>query len=84
MYIRLAAYLAGQPRNVTEVALTVREIEGLLEAPLPANARFPSWWRNDERKMHSRAWMTAGWEVTEIAGAEGPVRFSRRGASRDS
>lgn len=79
MYIRLAAFLAGQPADVRSVSLTIREIEGLLGEPLPRIARFPSWWRNDERKMHSRAWITAGWEVSEVEGPDGLVRFSRTG-----
>lgn len=45
--------------------MTLPELEELLGDSLPAAARFPSWWRNDDRRMHSRAWMTAGWEVNE-------------------
>ncbi len=62
-YIRLAAFFAGQPPGVDRLSLTLSEIEGLVGQPLPGNARFPSWWRNDSHKMHSRAWLTAGWEV---------------------
>jgi hypothetical protein len=43
---------------------------------LPANARLPSWWRNDERKMHSRAWLTAGWKVSHVGG-DAQVEFVR-------
>ncbi|MFN2594235.1 MAG: hypothetical protein ABR579_05035 [Actinomycetota bacterium] len=75
-YIRLAVYLAEQPANVTEIAMTLPEIEGIVGAPLPSNARFPSWWRNDEHRMHSRAWLTAGWKVGDMRGNEG-VTFVR-------
>jgi hypothetical protein len=76
-YIRLAAYFAGRPADVSEVRLTISEIEDLIGQPLPTNARFPSWWRNDEHKMHSRAWLTAGWQVDHmnVDGAE--IVFTR-------
>ncbi len=77
-YIRLAALLASQPPSVTRLAMTLKEIEDVVGAALPANARFPSWWRNDDRRMHSRAWMTAGWEVEEMRASEATVVFSRR------
>lgn len=77
-YIRLAAFLAGQPSSITRVEMSIPEVEELLEESLPGNARFPSWWRNDERRMHSRAWLTAGWEVIEMAGEKGTVVFSRK------
>jgi hypothetical protein len=77
-YIRLAAYLAGQPRTVDRLTMTLEEIEDIVGADLPASARFPSWWRNDDRKMHSRAWLTAGWEVEEMVATERVVVFSRR------
>ena len=77
-YIILAAHLAGQPANITRVEMSISEVEELVGETLPGNARFPSWWRNDDRKMHSRAWLTAGWEVVEMAGDQGKVVFARR------
>ena len=76
-YIRLAAYLAGRPATDDRVEMTLGEIEELVGDTLPANAKFPSWWRNDDRRMHARAWLTAGWEVVEMAGNEGKVVFAR-------
>ncbi|MGH2808222.1 MAG: DUF7662 domain-containing protein [Actinomycetota bacterium] len=76
-YIRLAAHLAGQPPGVDRLTLTLPEIEEIVGEPLPSTARFPSWWRNDERKMHSRAWLTAGWRVGEVAGEKAAVEFVR-------
>ena len=76
-YIRLAAYLAGRPAADDRVEMTLGEIEELVGDTLPANAKFPSWWRNDDRRMHARAWLTAGWEVVEMAGNEGKVVFAR-------
>ena len=75
-YIRLAAYLAGQPAEIECIRMSIPEIEEVLGERLPANARLPSWWRNDERKMHSRAWLTAGWKVSQVGGAA-EVEFVR-------
>lgn len=77
-YIRLAAYLADQPPDVARVEMTIADVEHLLGETLPDNARFPSWWRNDERRMHSRAWLTAGWEVVEMVGDIDGVVFARK------
>jgi hypothetical protein len=78
-YIRLAAFLAGQPPAKSRVEMTVGEIEDLVGETLPQNSRFPSWWRNDYGKMHSRAWLTAGWEVIEVNGEEEKIIFARKG-----
>jgi hypothetical protein len=76
-YIRLAAFLASRPSETDSIELTLDEIEGLVGESLPPNARFPSWWRNDGRRMHARAWLTAGWLVTQMTAAEARVTFER-------
>jgi hypothetical protein len=76
-YIRLAAFLAGQSAETDRIVLTLPDIEEIVGETLPPNARFPSWWRNDERKMHSRAWLTAGWRVGQMAGERAEVEFLR-------
>lgn len=81
-YIRLAAYLAAQPPDVDEVVLTLSEIGEVVGESLPANSRFPSWWKNDDRRMHSRAWLTAGWEVRELRVDDPSVVFIRRKPAR--
>jgi hypothetical protein len=75
-YIRLAAFLADQPAEIECIRMSVPEIEEVVGERLPANARLPSWWRNDERKMHSRAWLTAGWKVSQVKG-DAEVEFVR-------
>ncbi|HEX2295582.1 MAG TPA: hypothetical protein VHN37_09775 [Actinomycetota bacterium] len=77
-YIRLAAFLAAQPPGKDAIELGVDEIADLVDEELPANARFPSWWRNDPKRMHSRAWLTAGWEVKHMGGGRPSVLFVRR------
>jgi len=76
-YIRLAAYLADQPAGVERIEMSVDEIEHVIGEDLPPNARFPSWWRNDARRMHARAWLTAGWIVEEMVKTKKRVVFSR-------
>jgi hypothetical protein len=80
-YIRLAAYLAGQPGEVEHLVLTIPEIEQIVGQDLPRMARFPSWWRNDERRTHSRAWLAAGWSVEEIFKSNESISFVRRSSS---
>ena len=75
-YIRLAAFLADRADD-DRIVLTLPEIEEIVGETLPHNARFPSWWRNDRRKMHSRAWLTAGWKVGQMAGERAEVEFLR-------
>jgi len=78
-YIRLAAHLANQPSATERLVMTVSEIEQIVGEELPRMARFPSWWRNDERRAHSRAWLTAGWKVDQIFRSESEVVFVRDG-----
>lgn len=75
-YIRLAAHLAAQPPEIRHLTLSLPEIENIVGEELPSGARFPSWWRNDDRRMHSRAWLTAGWRVDGM-GDEAHVEFVR-------
>ena len=78
-YIRLAAWLADQPQDLDRITLSREQIEELIGESLPPVARFPSWWRNDTRKAHSRAWMTAGWQVETLDREE--VVFIRKASS---
>jgi hypothetical protein len=83
-YIRLAAFLADQPPDIDRLVLTISEIEHLVGEALPEGARFPSWWRNDEHRAHSRAWLTAGWTVSEMQAVEANVEFVRDEVARTS
>lgn len=80
-YIRLAAFLADQPHDVERIVMTIPEIEALVGESLPEGARFPSWWRNDEHRAHSRAWLTAGWRVPEMQAVEADIEFVRSSAA---
>jgi hypothetical protein len=76
-YIRLAAHLAAQSTSVTQLRMSLDEIESVVGEPLPDNARLASWWRNDGRRMHSRAWLTAGWSVDRMETDQEAVLFVR-------
>lgn len=80
-YIRLAAHLANQPTDIEKLVMTVDEIADIVGEELPPMSRFPSWWRNDERRAHSRAWLTAGWRVDEIFRSDAEVVFVRQNAT---
>jgi hypothetical protein len=80
-YIRLAAFLADQPQDVTRLVMTISDIEELVGESLPDGARFPSWWRNDEHRAHSRAWLTAGWTVQAMQTGKENVEFVRSTSS---
>ncbi len=77
-YIRLAAHLAAHPEAIERIEMSLPEIEQVVGETLPAGARFPSWWRNDQRRMHSRAWLTAGWKVGRLAGDGSSIEFVRQ------
>jgi hypothetical protein len=74
-YIRLAAFLADQPEGVDKLVMSVPQIEEIVGETLPPSAKFPSWWRNDSHRAHSRAWLTAGWEVAAMDRTAGTVEF---------
>lgn len=76
-YIRLAAYLASQPRALDRIVMGIDQIEELLGQSLPDAARFPSWWRNDLHRAHSRAWITAGWKFGQMRASGAQVEFVR-------
>lgn len=76
-YIRLAAFLADQSEDVDRLVMSISEIEALVGEALPPGSRFPSWWRNDEHRAHSRAWLTAGWRVRGMRSGDDRVEFVR-------
>ena len=62
-YAPLGRYLAEQPPEIREVTLTLAEIERIIGAPLPAQARMVRWWNSGRAARHAQAWLLAGWRV---------------------
>ena len=62
-YAPLARYLAQQPAAVSEVTLTLAEIEQLLGTALPLRARGVAWWHNSRTAFHARVWLGVGWRT---------------------
>lgn len=54
------------------------EVENVLGFALPPQARAGAlWWENDKTQPQARAWMGAGWEVTELDADAETVEFTR-------
>lgn len=76
-YIALAAHLAGQPRELDRLVVTLDQIEGVLGESLPPHANFPFWWNNEGLSAHSRAWLSSGWKVAQMDKRTKRVEFVR-------
>jgi hypothetical protein len=59
------------------IEMTFDQIEELV-GPLPAGAARREWWNNDHTHLaaHTRAWLNAGRQVSEVDRAKRLVRFS--------
>ena len=75
-YQPLTDYLVRQDGD--QVTLSLRELEMILQFPLPVSARLRSWWVDTTlRAPHARAWRTAGWKVAAVNFGTQTVRFVR-------
>ena len=70
-YEPLRAYLAAQLAE--QVTLTFRDLEAILEAPLPRSAWSRGWWTRAAAGPQTSAWRESGWTVTRVT-ATGAVR----------
>ena len=80
-YLLLAKHLLRVPAATRELQFQVAEIEKILNAHLPPEARrFPNWWANQKsgKRAHAFAWIAAGWLVARIDIKSGLVKFVRR------
>lgn len=71
-YLPLSEHLAGLTGD--QWRATFADMEAVLGASLPKAARQPAWWTG-EGKAHQRAWLDAGWRVSDIG--PGVVGFRR-------
>jgi len=74
-YMPLSEYLQTVDKN--QIELSFSEIEEVLGFSLPKSAhKFDAWWSNGS-KPHSKAWLEAGWKVTDYSFSNQVVRFNQ-------
>jgi mRNA-degrading endonuclease RelE of RelBE toxin-antitoxin system len=79
-YLALTKRLLELAEKSREVQFQFPEIETMLDAHLPPEARkFPNWWGNQKtgKRAHAFAWMAAGWVVSNVDIRTGIVKFAR-------
>jgi hypothetical protein len=84
-YLLLAKHLLTVPASTTDLQFHIAEIEGIVRAHLPPDARrFPNWWANQKsgKRPQSFAWMSAGWLVSKVDIDGDLVKFSRQNVER--
>ena len=72
-YEPLAAFLAAQPAETTQVTLTGPQIEALLGAPLPTGAATAGWWANARGSVQGRAWLSVGCRAVQLRVRQAPA-----------
>jgi hypothetical protein len=80
-YLLLAKDLLKVPATIREVQYQFSEIERVLNAHLPPEARrFTNWWANQKsgKRAHAFAWMASGWLVSKVDMNADRVMFVRR------
>ena len=64
-YEKLAEYL--KKLEDEKINLTFKEIETILEEPLPEAAKNRAWWANSATNNHAlNGWMDAGWQTANV------------------
>jgi hypothetical protein len=84
-YLLLAKHLLTVPAATTDLEFHIKEIEAIVRAHLPPDARrFPNWWANQKtgKRPQAFAWMAAGWLVSKVDVDGEVVRFSRQKVER--
>jgi hypothetical protein len=80
-YLLLAKHLLKVPATTRELRFEFSEIEEIVNAHLPPEARrFSNWWANQKsgKRAHAFSWMAAGWLVSKVDIDADVVRFTRR------
>lgn len=77
-YERLAKYLRFRAAFTDTVRLSFARIDGIIGDNLPLEAyQSEGWWENTAGKRHAKAWLSAGWMVSEVNLKEAYVVFKR-------
>ena len=81
-YLPLTRYLLRVDSKTREVEFRFSELEKIINAHLPPEARqFPNWWANQKsgKRAQAFAWMAAGWIVIKVDIKAGWVRLKNHG-----
>ena len=77
-YAGLEGHLKFRAAFTNCVKLSFARIDGLIGSNLPMDAyRDLAWWNNTSSSIHTKAWVSAGWEVQEVNLKEGIVTFKK-------
>ncbi len=77
-YAPLMGYLKFRAAFTDSVKLSFAQIDGIIGDNLPMEAyRSEKWWANSPDSVHTRAWLEAGWETSEVNLKEGYVIFRK-------
>ncbi len=77
-YAGLEGHLKFRAAFTNLVRLSFARIDGLIGSNLPMDAyRDLGWWSNTSSSIHTKAWLSAGWEVQEVNLKEGNVTFKK-------
>ena len=77
-YVGLEGHLKFRAAFTNCVKLSFARIDGLIGSNLPMDAyRDLAWWNNTSSSIHTKAWVSAGWEVQEVNLKEGIVTFKK-------
>ena len=77
-YAGLEGHLKFRAAFTNCVKLSFARIDGLIGSNLPMDAyRDLAWWNNTSSSIHTKAWVSAGWEVQEVNRKEGIVTFKK-------
>jgi len=80
-YLLLAKHLLSIPVATKDLEFRIPEIEKIIRAHLPPEARrFHNWWANQKsgKRAQAFAWMAAGWLVSKVDFNSGLVKFVRQ------
>ena len=75
-YAPLECYLKAASSEA--VTLKFAAIAALIEGPLPPSAGRRGWWSNQSGMPQTRAWLGAGWRVSQVAPHQEWVTFVRQ------
>ena len=75
-YSPLREYLQSQ--RVDSVPMTFKQIEKVLERPLPPSKKYPAWWSNNpSNNVMTKEWLAAGFQTESVDVASEKLVFRR-------